>query len=650
MEARRTINKLTGRIASRLAGALGLVLVLSLIAGNVMPAYAVEPPPEMPHQFYGTVKFNGDLVAAGTLVEVFVDDVKEAETTVDIVGRYGYDPIFRVPGTAGATVTFYVDGIEAEEHATWESGKVQKLNLTIHEEPEPPVQYTLTISSTTGGSVTTPGEGVYTYYAATVVDLLAEAEAGYQFAKWTASAGTFGDANAAETTFTMPAQDVTITAHFGVVYELTMAADTPAYGEAIDVAAKGAYPAGAEVSIKAVANPGYGFVDWTAPAGDFDDATAEETTFTMPDQAVTVTAHFGVTYNLAMTADPVVGGEAIDVGDKGAYAEGATVRIKAEPAAGYGFVNWTADPTVTFNDATAEETTFIMLDQAVTITAHFGEAYALTMAADPVGGGDAIDVAAKGAYAEGATVRINAVANPGYGFGNWTANPTVTFSNATAAETTFTMLDQAVTVTAHFEDVTPPTDVPTVTTEAATDISTYAGSVHMSYTMGGFSSVEVRFACKRSTDPVWFYTVWVSRTTDGNYTEVLTSLISETGYEFKAQLKYNDTVIEGTTRQFTTAPGSSMGFDDFLSYFGCFIATAAYGTPTAEQIDVLREFRDVVLLQSPVGSQFVALYYRLSPPVADFIAKNDLLRTLVREFLIDPIVWIVEATGDIWRN
>ena len=82
----------------------------------------------------------------------------------------------------------------------------------------------------------------------------------------------------------------------------------------------------------------------------------------------------------------------------------------------------------------------------------------------------------------------------------------------------------------------------------------------------------------------------------------------------------------------------------------CFIATAAYGTPTAEQIDVLREFRDVVLLESTVGSQFVALYYQLSPPVADFIAGNELLRTLVRELLVDPIVWVVEATGDMWRN
>ena len=57
-----------------------------------------------------------------------------------------------------------------------------------------------------------------------------------------------------------------------------------------------------------------------------------------------------------------------------------------------------------------------------------------------------------------------------------------------------------------------------------------------------------------------------------------------------------------------------------------------------------------MLLKNTVGSRFVALYYRFSPPVADFIADHELLRTLVRELLIDPIVWVVEATGDIWRN
>ena len=82
----------------------------------------------------------------------------------------------------------------------------------------------------------------------------------------------------------------------------------------------------------------------------------------------------------------------------------------------------------------------------------------------------------------------------------------------------------------------------------------------------------------------------------------------------------------------------------------CFIATAAYGTSTAEEIDTLRAFRDEVLMQNSLGSRFVALYYEISPPVADFISEHEGLRTLVRELLVDPVAWLVEATGTLWRD
>jgi len=167
----------------------------------------------------------------------------------------------------------------------------------------------------------------------------------------------------------------------------------------------------------------------------------------------------------------------------------------------------------------------------------------------------------------------------------------------------------------------------------------------MTYTTGNFTSVDVRFAVKSATDVTWFFDAWVSRTEDGTYAYGLTDLRAQTEYEFRAQLRYDDTVIEGDIRRFTTPSRDTVVFPPF-----CFIATAAYGTPTAEEIDVLREFRDVVLLESAAGSRFVALYYRLSPPVADVIAGNSFLRTLVRDLLVDPAVWIVRATGEMWRD
>jgi hypothetical protein len=196
------------------------------------------------------------------------------------------------------------------------------------------------------------------------------------------------------------------------------------------------------------------------------------------------------------------------------------------------------------------------------------------------------------------------------------------------------------------EEMPPPPVYPTVTTQTATGVTTDSATLNMNYTVGDFKPVYVRFAYKKFTsgEVCWSYTDWVSESGSGTYATLRTGLRSNTKYDFKAQIKYDDTVIEGTTLQFTTAKSSTPPSG------GCFIATAAYGTPTAKQIDVLREFRDVVLLKSTAGSQFVAFYYQFSPPIADFIAGNELLRTLVRELLIDPIVWVVEATGDMWRN
>ena len=240
-------------------------------------------------------------------------------------------------------------------------------------------------------------------------------------------------------------------------------------------------------------------------------------------------------------------------------------------------------------------------------------------------------------YDEGTVVDLVAEAEEGYQFGNWTGDVN-TIADVEAASTNITMSGNY-SITANFEEE----EVPTVTTQAATNIITDSATLNMNYTVGDFNPVEVRFAYKKSTDSAWSYTAWVSKSGNGTYDKLLNGLSSSTGYDFKAELKYDDTVIEGTTLQFTTATSP-------VPPSFCFIATAAYGTPTAEQIDVLREFRDVVLLESTVGSQFVDLYYQLSPPVADFIAGNSFLRTLVRELLVDPIVWLVEATGDMWRN
>ena len=82
----------------------------------------------------------------------------------------------------------------------------------------------------------------------------------------------------------------------------------------------------------------------------------------------------------------------------------------------------------------------------------------------------------------------------------------------------------------------------------------------------------------------------------------------------------------------------------------CFIATAAYGTDTTEEINILREFRDVVLLPSGLGTEFVSLYYEVSPPIAEVISQHEFLRTAVRVGFIDPVVAILNWSHALWSE
>ncbi len=70
---------------------------------------------------------------------------------------------------------------------------------------------------------------------------------------------------------------------------------------------------------------------------------------------------------------------------------------------------------------------------------------------------------------------------------------------------------------------------------------------------------------------------------------------------------------------------------------GCFIATAAFGSYMESHVKILRDFRDVYLLTNRAGQSFVRLYYKYSPPVADFIADHEGLKTVVR-YALYPLV------------
>jgi len=79
----------------------------------------------------------------------------------------------------------------------------------------------------------------------------------------------------------------------------------------------------------------------------------------------------------------------------------------------------------------------------------------------------------------------------------------------------------------------------------------------------------------------------------------------------------NITVNTSLVAVYTTAPPKP-----------CFIATAAYGSPLAPQLNVLRQFRDRCLPDAIVN-----FYYETSPPIANWIRKHLKTRKAVRAML-----------------
>ena len=125
------------------------------------------------------------------------------------------------------------------------------------------------------------------YAAGTLVSLVADAApAGMVFVGWTSDdGGSFVNANSPTTTFTMPANDVTVTANYASIYVLTVQ----------NGSGSGNYPAGTVVTITADPPPiGQVFDRWVnvSGGGAFGNINSSTTTFTMPANNATINATY----------------------------------------------------------------------------------------------------------------------------------------------------------------------------------------------------------------------------------------------------------------------------------------------------------------------------------------------------------------------
>ncbi|MBS3817338.1 MAG: hypothetical protein KGY76_07230 [Candidatus Thermoplasmatota archaeon] len=214
------------------------------------------------------------------------------------------------------------------------------------------------------------------------------------------------------------------------------------------------YKEGTEVTIKATADDGWYFENWT---GDYQ-GPEDEVNITM-DSDKDITANFeeGEYYNLTVNVDGE-GSVARDP-DQELYEEGTEVALTASPSDGWYFDGWTGDLESGDREIT------LTMDSDKTLTAHFGEVgedeYVLTIDRD--GEGTTQPGPGDHVYSAGEEVTIEAMPDEGWQFVEWTGD-NGTIADTTANQTTITM-DENYSITALFEGMGPEFEVMNFTVE-----------------------------------------------------------------------------------------------------------------------------------------------------------------------------------------
>ncbi len=109
------------------------IFVVALMVASIPTVVLAVP--QLPHIFYGDITINGSPAPVGTVVIAKVNGVEKGRVTTAVTGQYGgpgaYDQKLLVQGdiTGGAQITFSVSGVSGIPTASFESGKVEQLNL-----------------------------------------------------------------------------------------------------------------------------------------------------------------------------------------------------------------------------------------------------------------------------------------------------------------------------------------------------------------------------------------------------------------------------------------------------------------------------------------------------------------------------------------
>ena len=281
-----------------------------------------------------------------------------------------------------------------------------------------PNEYTINVSAnpTEGGTVT--GGGTYQEGQSCTVN--ATAKPGFAFVNWTENGEQVNGLS--EYTFTVT-RNRTLTANFEVQapteYTVNATANPEEGGT---VTGGGTYEQGQQCTVRATANEGFTFTNWTENS-EVVSTHANWTFIVNADR--TLTANFTkMSYTITAMAHPNTGGT---VSGDGSYDHGQSCTLIATAANGYKFMYWTENGQQVSTNANYTFT----VTQDRTLVANFAEQapnnYTINVSPNPSNGGT---VTGGGTYQQGQTCTLTATPATGYTFLRWTENGTQVSTNA----------------------------------------------------------------------------------------------------------------------------------------------------------------------------------------------------------------------------
>jgi hypothetical protein len=320
---------------------------------------------------------------------------------------------------------------------------------------------TLTISSTNGGSVTTPGEASFLYADGAQVELKTKADEYYYFLKWTGSAvdaGKVANPYSANTTVLMDG-DYSLKANFASVNFSLTASSTD--GGSVIKPGEGKFIIGGNflIPLKAEADPHYHFLYWTGSAVDAEMLFHPDN----PVASVLVIGNYTAVANFAidtqtLTISSTDGGSVTTPGEGAmVYDYGTVVDLVATPDEHYHFVGWTgtavdagkvADP--------GSASTTVVVEGDYTLIANFEiDTYILTVSSTC---GGSVTTPGEGMfeYAYGTVVDLVATPDCGYKFKCWIGP----VADEDSACTTVTITEDTTVVATFVKKLCPPVPCP----------------------------------------------------------------------------------------------------------------------------------------------------------------------------------------------